>query len=240
MRLTLLGVVLLSIFGYSQEVKLNGKQILQQSITEHDPLNVWNHTKLHLHIQEPRISNPHRYSILQIDNSTNTFELSRNRDQYISKHSIKSDGNAYTLLNDKKVTDTLLIKKYRLETSRVINYKKFYTLFYGIPMSLNTSIKKITNTTTAMFNRENCYKIEVELTEKMISKYWNIFISKSNYIIKGIEIIFPNQPNKGDRIYYNDSITVNGIKIPRIRNWHELSDDSYSGTDIIIKEISKN
>lgn len=56
--------------------------------------------------------------------------------------------------------------------------------------------------------------------------------------VKGIEIIFTDKPNKGERIYFDEHIIINGIKIPRIRHWHELKDDTYSGTDIIIKELT--
>ena len=109
---------------------------------------------------------------------------------------------------------------------------------YGLPMSLSNSIEKIIETSEKTFSKEDCYKIEIELKENIITKYWNIYISKSNKKLVGIEIIFPDNPNKGDRLYFEGIIDINGMKIPRIRHWHELKNDDYSGSDIIIKELS--
>ena len=141
MKETILTVLVLFLFGCNQEKVLDGKLILEKTITKHDSLNSWNETKMSLHIQEPRIANPHRYSILQLNNSTGFFKLSRNRDQHISEHVIDSSGNSFVLLNGKSEIDTTLIKKYRLDASRNIGYKTFYQLLYGLPMSLNDSLE---------------------------------------------------------------------------------------------------
>lgn len=222
----------------NQEKPLDGSQILNEAIIEHDASGYWSKAKLNLLIQEPRISNPNRYSILKLDNSRTTFELSRNRDQYISKHIIESDGNSLILLDGKKEIDTALIKKYRLDASRNIGYKNFYHLMYGLPMSLRSSIEKIIETTEDVFSKEECYKIEILLKKNIISKYWNIYIAKSNKRLVGIEIIFPERPDDGDRLYFEGIIDIEGMKIPRIRHWHELKNDDYSGSDIIIMELS--
>lgn len=239
MKVTVLGILALFLFGCNQGNILDGELILRKSIIEHDSLNFWDKTKLDIHIQEPRISNPNRYSILRLDNSTNSFELSRNRDQHISKHIIDSLGDSFVLLDGNTDIDTLLTKKYRLNPSRNIGYKNFYELLYGLPMSLNSSLKKIINTSEYKFNKEDCYKIELELKKAVISKYWNVFVSKSNMRVKGLEIVFPDKPNEGERIYFDGIIIINGIKFPRIRHWHELKNDTYSGTDLIIKELSE-
>jgi hypothetical protein len=239
MKAIFLIVLVLFLVGCNQEKVHDGKLILEKAIVKHDSLSNWNKAKLNLHIQEPRISNPYRYSILTLDNSNNSFKLKRNRNQYISEHIINSNGNSFTLLNGKTEIDSILIKKYRLDTSRNIGYKKFYQLLYGLPMSLNNYLKEIIRTSENIFNEEECYKIEMQLKEPMISEYWNLFVSKSDMEIKGIEILLPDKPDGGERIYFDKLITVDGIKIPRIRHWHEFKDDTYSGSDLIIKELTE-
>ncbi len=240
MKETFLIILALFLVGCNQEKALDGKLILENAIVKHDSLGNWNKIKLELHIQEPRISNPYRYSILTLNNSNNSFKLKRNRDQYISEHIIDSNGISFTLLNGKTEVDSILIKKYRLNPSRNIGYKNFYQLLYGLPMSLNNHLKEIIKISENVFNEEECYKIEMELKEPMISKYWNLFVSKSDMEVKGIEIILPDKPDGGERIYFDRLMTVDGgIKIPRIRHWHEFKDDTYSGTDLIIKELKE-
>ena len=128
MKETVLIILSLFLFGCNQEKILDGELILKETIVKHDSLSYWNKAKLSLHIQEPRISNPYRYSLLKLDNSNNSFKLTRNRDLNISEHIIDSNGNSFTILNGKTETDSLLIKKYRLDASRNIGYKNFYQL----------------------------------------------------------------------------------------------------------------
>ena len=54
----------------------------------------------------------------------------------------------------------------------------------------------------------------------------------------GIEIIFPDDPTKGDRLIFENTLEINGINIPRIRHWFELRNNDYSGSDMIMKEIT--
>lgn len=237
MRLSGLIILITILISCKSEKPLDGNLILNQSIAVHDSSNSWSKTVLNLHIQEPRVSNPYRYSIVKLDNSLNTFELTRNRGQHISKHIIDSLGNSFVLFDGKIETDTAVMNKYRLDVSRNFGYRNFYQLFYGMPMSLSSSLEKITKTSENTFNEVDCYKIEMELKEAVISKYWCLYVSKSDLQVVGLEIVFPDNPNAGERLYFDQLILVNGLKIPRIRHWHELNDDAYSGTDLIIKEI---
>ena len=72
----------------------------------------------------------------------------------------------------------------------------------------------------------------------MLSKAWSLFLSKSTKEVIGLEIVSEDEPGEGERLYFENTMTINEIRIPRIRHWHELSDDSYSGTDIIILELT--
>jgi len=111
-------------------------------------------------------------------------------------------------------------------------------MLYGLPMTLNEgSVKKYGEFESATYNNHDCFKIPIELKEEMFSKNWIAYISQSDYVFKGMEIVFPGDDTKGERLYYNGSIVIDGVQIPRIRHWHELSTDVYSGSDIIIKEL---
>lgn len=230
--------MLLAVFllGCNQEEAPDGSSILAQTMLKHDSLGLWNEAKINLHIQEPRLSNPHRYSILELNNANGAFKLTRNRGTSISEHIIDSNGNSYVLLDGEAVIDTALIKQYRLDPSRNMGYKKFYKLLYGLPMSLNDPQNEIVGTSESVFDGEKCFKIAMKLNEPMISEYWNLFVSKASMEVKGVEIVIADNDG-GERIYFDELIVVNGIKIPRIRHWHELNNDTYSGSDLIIKEV---
>ncbi len=231
----------LSCNSQKDQQRLDTQVILQKSIKTYDPDNRWSMTNFKIHIQEPRLSNPHRYSILKMNNNDNSFELKRNRDQHISTHIIDEKGISRTLLDGEITTDSIKIKKYRLQPERNPNYQKFYQHLIGLPMSLgNTTVDTFGKASKALFNDTDSYKIELVLKEEIFSKHWNIFISQKDYTLLGIEIVFPDDPTKGERLYFSGKITIEGVNIPRIRHWHEYDTDAYSGSDIIVKEIVQN
>ncbi|WP_298313254.1 DUF6503 family protein [uncultured Aquimarina sp.] len=218
--------------------ELNGREILQKSKKYHDPSNIWGEVSFDVYIQEPRIANSTRYSIIKMNNATGSFELQRNRDQYVSTHIVEENGLTKVLLNNSETIDSTLVAKYRLQTERSSVYQKFYQIMYGLPMALNDqTLKSIDTTAIVDFNDETSYKIELELKEAVFSEFWKLYIRTSDYKLVGLEIIFPNEPDKGERLYFEKDFNYKGIIIPRIRHWHEYQDDSYSGSDIIIKSI---
>ncbi|WP_271784669.1 DUF6503 family protein [Aquimarina algiphila] len=220
------------------EEAIDASAILNKSIAAHDKNNNWNTTSIEIQIQEPRISNPKRYSILKLNNRSGTFELSRNREGHIVKYSINEKGENSVLLDDNEVIDSLVIKKYGLDTSRNSNYRRFYSMMYGLPMSIPEYLKTINDGGEVIFNKEACYKIVIELKEPIITKFWNVYISKkSNYVV-GVEIFHEDDKEKGERMYFENLIEINEMKLPRIRHWLDLKNNDYGGSDIIIKEIN--
>ena len=218
--------------------ELSGREVLQKSKIFHDPSSKWKEINFDVHIQEPRIGNPVRYSIIKMNNATGSFELQRNRDQYVSTHIVEESGITKVLLDDSETIDSVLTAKYRLQPERSNMYREFYQIMYGLPMTLNDqTVKKIDTTTVVDFNNEKSYKVELELKEAMFSEFWQIYIRTSDYKLIGLEIIFPNEPKKGERLYFEKEFNYKGVIIPRIRHWHEYLDDNYAGSDIIIKRI---
>ncbi len=224
--------------GCLQEEAIDGSTILSESMAYHDPSNSWENTILQIHVQEPRMLNPHRYSIIKMDNTDNSFSLKRNRDDNISEHIIDQDGNSSVLWNGEITSDTALVNKYRLDPARNAGYREFYQIFYGLPMSLEDRILKINHASETTFNQQACYQLSIELKEPMFSKEWRLFLLKATKEIIGIEIVSRDKPDGGERLYFEKIIKINQILIPRIRHWHQLKDDTYSGTDIIIGEIN--
>lgn len=226
---------------YSCQVKEklpSAKEILDKSVQIHDPNKQWYSSSFNVYIQEPRIGNPKRYSEVKLDNKNDAFELKRNREQHISTH-IVSKEKAITYLDDKIETDTTLIKKYRLEPKRNKRYQRFYKVLLGLPMSLEREIAELGLVEEVFFNKENSYKVAVKLKEPLFSENWNLFFSKKNYKLIGIEMIFPDDPTKGERLTFDGEYIVNSsIIIPRIRHWKELN-DTYMGSDILIENVEK-
>lgn len=218
--------------------QLKGRELLQKSISVHDPNGKWANLEFAVHIQEPRIGNPARYSILKMNNTTGAFELIRNREKHLSKHTIDESNQAKVFLDDSEEIADSLVKKFRLKPERNDGYREFYKMLYGLPMSLDDEwVKDIGAVEMSDFRGQMCYRIPIELQQKMFSKHWVIYLSKSSNEFKGMEIIFPEDKTKGERLYFEGTINIDEVNIPRIRHWHEYSNDDYSGSDIVLKEL---
>jgi len=192
---------------------------------------------LNLRIQEPRLQNPVRYSVVKLNNKTGAFSLHRNRDNHVSNHIIDNQGNASTFLDGNVITDTLVIKKYRLDPSRNFGYRRFYQSLMGLPMSLHIEkLDSIGDVSEVVFNGLQSYKVPVVLEKAMFSKHWNLYFSQNDFSMIGLEMVFPDDLKKGERLLFEGNINLKGINIPRYKHWHELSGE-YSGSDIIVKEI---
>ncbi len=243
-RYTILFTLLLSsCFKQSNSndrTQLKGIDLLSKSQSIHDPNGLWNQLELSVYIQEPRIGNPSRYSKVHLNNANGAFELIRNREQHLSKHVIDENGQAKVYLDDSEEIVDSLVEKFRLKPERNLGYRDFYHLMYGLPMSLNDeSVSKIGEVGVKYFNDRECYLIPIELKEAMFSKNWVIYIAKDSYKLKGLEIVFPEDTTKGERLYFEGNIDLNGVHIPRIRHWHEYASDEYSGSDIVLKKWEK-
>lgn len=116
---------------------LDSRTLIAKSNEYHDPKDKWANSKLEVHVQEPRIGNPYRYSILTMDNGVGRFELSRNRGERISTHIINGDGSSAAVLDGEPINDPELIKQYRLGSDMNNIYKNSYDMMFGLPMSLS-------------------------------------------------------------------------------------------------------
>ncbi|WP_191859518.1 DUF6503 family protein [Hanstruepera ponticola] len=232
--------------------QLTGESILEKSIQFHDINNEWKTANFKVVIEEPRIGNQFRNSIVELDNKSNYFKLQRNRGDSISTH-ISQNNNYSSLLNGQIITDSLLIKKYRLDPKRNKGYHRFYKTLLGLPMSLDDENKTIKQVEEITFNSIQSYKITIELEESiaggtvlntvksfknrkesLFSKDWILYVAKNDFRIIGLEMIYLDDPNAGGRIIFEGDFNINNISIPRIRHWREL-DNSYNGSDILME-----
>jgi hypothetical protein len=238
MRYYLFFLVLLFLSCETSETQYSGEEVLQKSIQKHDPNGDWNKAEFALRIQEPRTQNPERFSEVYINNKNNSFSLKRNRGDKIATYSMNSNGITTVLLDDEIVQDTALIKEYLLQHNRVTRYQKFYQILLGLPMSLNDEVlKSIDQVLDVTFNSKKSYKVSVQLKEPMFSDHWNLFISEEDFTLMGIEMVFPDDPEKGERLYFEKSIQLKNFHIPRIRHWYNLKDE-YAGSDVIVKKLN--
>lgn len=217
----------------------NSAFILEKSNQFHDPTNTWSQWNVKFHIQEPRLKNPQRYSIVNLNQADKSFSLVRSRDENISEHIIDKNGIATTLFNKTDNFPEALKEKYRLDPDKNFSYREFYEVMYGLPMSLKNRIKTLNPATTATIDNQEVYIIDLTLDKPMFTDHWKVLINKEKYQIIGIELINDENPSAGEILDFEGLIDLDGIKVPRIRHWYEPTAKAYQGSDIIIKPVEE-
>ena len=226
----------ISIQGFSQE--LTSEFVLEQAMKFHDPDSKWNQTTLSIHIQEPRIQNPGRFSKLTLNTSRGQFSLSRDYEIGEVERLISSEGEAKVLVNGSISYSEEIKEEYRLDSSRNAGYKTFYQMLYGFPMSLKGDlIKEVSKPVIEEVFDKEYIMIEFSLSESIISDRWQVYFSKEDYSVRALKFIH-EEPDEEDEVILFDGIyTWDGISIPRYRHWYLSDSREYLGSDIIVKEL---
>lgn len=217
----------------------NSIYILDQVKEKYDVNDEWSNSEVRLHIQEPRVGNPQRYTKLHLKNLTDYFEMERYREDGIVKRVLTEKGESKIYLNGESELSDAIIDQYRLNVERTKSHKRFYKLMYGLPMSLTEDLwQKIEPAQKEVYEGREVYKIKVALKEEMISKHWTLVIGVEGYELLGLEFDHPDEPDsEGEVIRFENEIAVNGMKLPRIRNWYVKNTNEYLGSDIIVEEL---
>ena len=237
MRLIFSIFLLASLGWFVPEAELSERtrQTINQSRSFHDPSGKWENTLLNFHIEEPRIGNPTRFSEIFLNIADGTFSLVRNREDHLTTYSMDANGKPMVLLDGSEQFDEELRARYRLYPDRVSGYRDFYRMMYGLPMSLELSrIRSLGDVTAGSFQGERAIVFTIEWKKSIIKPVWKVFLNPETYSTMGVELIDPDDAGSGERIVFEGLIAYNGIRIPHMRHWYSLKNNSYLGSDIII------
>lgn len=215
----------------------DSEYIIEQSKKQYDPKDVWTTSALYLHIQEPRPQTPHRYSILNLDNSSGAFQLTREYDIGVIEYLIDDKGNAEIRLNGSPEISEEHRKEYRLQDERIFSYRAFYQTINGLPMSLSPEIwLSISEPKIVRFEGSDVYRIDLELKEPIISKYWTVMISVDDYVLTGLQFRHEDNAAKEDElILFEGQYSVGTMTLHRFRHWYLFDSRTYLGSDILLK-----
>ena len=221
--------------------ELTAQRVLEKTIRKYDPENKWPVLSLKAHIQEPRPSVPHRYSVITMNAATGYFRMERNREEKIATYISETDGSRQVLIDGKDDFPEDWREKYRLDPELVPRYHRSYRTFYGLPMSLNDNlIEEIRAMTKVTFNHRPAYQLDVSLRESLFTKDWRIFIARDDFTLLGLEMHTVEEGKvTGEKLVFEGTVAVDGLTIPRMKHWYDLASGSYSGTDLLLKLLEE-
>jgi len=221
------------ITGFSQE--LTGSELLDNAIAYHDPDSNWNSFKGSFKVRMETPNSSDRVSTIMMDLPQSTFELQVSKDG--DSYTYKLDGtdckmslNGYNTISDADK------EKFRLNCEQGRMYRNYYTYLYGLPMKLKDKGTIIQEKIQKKdFKGKEYLLLKVNYSPEVGKDTWYFYFDPKTYAMEVYQFFHEERKNDGEYILLSGMEEINGIKMPKTREWYYNKDDKYLGTDILTK-----
>ncbi len=233
MKATILYVSLFlcSITCFSQ--KLTGAQLLEKSISYHDPDHRWETFKDSLFITMETPNSSNRNSGIHIDLANEFFNIIATRDTISTEYTLNKS-KCSIVFNGIKNPSEKIKKAHKLSCERAHMFKNYYTYLYGLPMKLKCPGTIIDpKVQRKKFNQKEYLVLKVTYEKEIGKDTWYFYFNPKNYAMEVYQFFHDENKNDGEYILLTDEEIIHDIKMPKNRAWYMNKDDRYLGKDIL-------
>jgi hypothetical protein len=225
----------LFILSYCNSPRKPGQQLLDKTIAYHDPQHNWSKLKAHLYLSSTDTAGNENPFELEMYNATGYFcHIPHAEGKEIVKG--LSNGKEFYLINGKKEISQEDRKKYELTSESVKWVHSFYGYLYGLPMKLTDKGANISDTvSTEEFNGKTYQTIRLTYDPEMGKEVWTFFFDPKTFAMEAYRFMFSAESDEGEYILLDETLTIEDIKIPKVRKWYLVKGNKYLGTDILLK-----
>ena len=235
MRIHLITFIFL-IANYAFGQSITGLELLDKTITYHDPDNNWSTFNATFNVFMETPDSPERKTNITINIPDESFH---------SITTVDSVTTQYSIVKGKCViskTDSLRIanqdkkpKRSHCETTEL--YKNYYTYLYGLPMKLKdpgTNIDKVVEQKT--FKGKDYLVLKATYDEGVGTDVWYFYFDPNTFAMEVYQFFKTDEKgamkkDSGEYILLTQEATISNIKMPKVRAWYYNKDDKYLGTD---------
>ncbi len=206
---------LILVYSLLSKSQITSKEILEKSLTYHDPSNKWPELKALLIFKEKRPSGEIRNTTFEMDNNKGIFRLNRGNQEI---HGMN--------------LDSCFIEKGDVNCERVQSLRNYYLYLWGLPMKLKDH-GTVIGEKISLENYEGkpAYVIRVPYEKDT----WYFYFDQSDYRMFGYKFYKDPEETKGEWIKLEGGIVVNGIKIPQTRRWYTIPEMKFLGEDKLLE-----
>jgi hypothetical protein len=237
MKKNIVFAIIITVF-MSCEKELTSEQILNNSISYHDPNNEWNTFNSTFHITMETPDSPNRESVITINNPESAFYLKVVKDTTMIEYKVRGDNCNIAFNRSAQFTEEEA-KANNLNCDRAKMYKNYYSYLYGLPMKLKDPGTHISETVERKsFKGKDYLVLKVTYDESVGSDNWYIYLNPETYAMEVYQFFKKDEngnqkDDSGEYILLTEEMVVNFIKMPKVRAWYYNKDDAYLGTDIL-------
>ncbi len=190
-------------------------EIIDKAISYHDPNGKWDQLKTRLIFTGIRPEGPERFATIDFDNAAAFMKINRNNEEI------------YEVIGDEAK-----VVAGGKDEARALMLRNYYLYLWGLPMKLKD---KSTPTVQRMNDEEvkgvNCYVVRVAYQ----SDIWYFHFDMESGRMIQYKFYKDEEAGKGELITLEDEVLVDGIRMPKKRNWYTLPEMKFLGTDILTK-----
>jgi hypothetical protein len=229
-------ILLLTLFAitssYSQEI--TGEELLEKAIKYHDPEGKWETFNGTLFVTMKTPNKPDRNSEIKINFPEEYFYVKATQGANVTEYAVHKGDCSIAFNGDTNPSDEVK-KKNNLSCDRAKLYDNYYSYLYGLPMKLKdpgTIIHKQVN--LDKFMGEMYLVLKVTYKEDVGNDTWYFYFDPETYALETYQFLKDSKPNTGEYILLSGIETINGIKIPKKRDWYYNKNQQYLGTDLLV------
>jgi hypothetical protein len=214
---------------------LTGPQLVQKSIAYHDPQGHWPTLKTRLFFQSTPAQGPASTFEVELDNATGYFcHISHPGGREVVKGVV--NGQEVFLLDGQPDFSAADRKQYRLAAGAAQGARNFYTYLYGLPMKLRDAGTRVAAEAPLQPLLGKTYPtVEVSYDPAVGQDTWSFYLDARTSALQAYRFYHHQEPNDGEYVLLNQVLAVNGVKLPKERQWYLNKDDSFLATDVLLK-----
>ena len=212
-----------------------GIELINASISFHDPDNSWPSVKSTFHFSDTRPGKKARAATLFLNNSNSTLCIMREEEngKKVTTH-VAMDECSY-VVDGNFSPDATEIEQLRLNEDRSIMLRNYYLYLWGLPMKLTDPGTRIdAKIYKKAFNGHDTNAAKVTYDAEVGSDIWYFYFDTVTNEMIGYQFFHDEAKGDGEYILLTDMIEINGMKIPKNRAWYTNPDSTLLGTDRLI------
>lgn len=223
----------------NQESQHAPSQLLEKAIAYHDPNENWQRLKTRLYISSVDPAGNENTFEIEIDNNTGYFShISRNDGKELVKGILSEE--VFFLIDGEQNISEEDREKYDLTPESVQWLRDFYVYLYGLPMKLADDGTIVADTLIYQeLNGKNYQIVQVNYDASVGKDTWFFYFDPETTAMKAYRF-HHGKPNSGEYILLEEELTVDGVKLPKLRHWYLNKDNKYLGTDKLLKTEELN
>ena len=236
-NLAILCIFFFSSFSYAQDI--SSSEVLDKAIAFHDPENKWSGFNDTFKVLMEMPGKAERVSAIHINLQAEYFYIKAVQDSIEYEYTVNKDKCGSSLnAAATKIQGTTSLRETCKKAKR---YRDYYTYLYGLPMKLKDKSTILDPLVEKVEFKGNPYLvINVSYKSYIGTDIWKFYFNPKTYALEVYQFFKSDgkgnvEASSGEYILLSKIEEINGIKMPKIRQWYYNKDDAYLGTDTLSK-----